>query len=88
MMGFSRKEWAMLVSDGEQQNAPKKGGFRAALLASKSGAKEGGPMGDNFRCHRPACRLRQGSGAPLKAWPAEALAKAGPGDPVRRDLSA
>jgi hypothetical protein len=42
MMGFSRKDWARLISDGEQQNAPKKGGFRAALLASKSGAEEGG----------------------------------------------
>jgi hypothetical protein len=40
-MGFSRKVWATLLSDGGRRNAPEKGDFHAALLASKSGVKEG-----------------------------------------------
>jgi hypothetical protein len=55
MVGFSRKEGVMLVSGGAQQNAPKKGSFRAALLASKSGREEGGWDGHccSLGCHAP-----------------------------------
>jgi hypothetical protein len=65
MMGFSRKEWAMLVSDGEQQNAPKKGGFRAALFSLKIGGEGRGTNGRQF----PAVIARLAASAKAPARP-------------------
>jgi len=50
-MGFSRKEWAVLVFRRRTAGWARNGPIFGVLLASKSGAKEGGPM---VTCLSPA----------------------------------